>query len=153
MVDFFQEVEDLTKNLVGIPSVNTAPRQETAIAGYIHQYYAELEYFKNYPERNILQPTTGDLLERHNAISYIKGTKQGGSDQTIILLGHIDTVGIEDFRDFSDYATKPDQLQAILKEHFSLSQEVLDDIESGRYMFGRGALDMKAGVAGHSTLR
>lgn len=152
MVDFFQEVEDLTKNLVGIPSVNTAPGQETAIAGYIHQYYAELEYFKNYPERNILQPTTGDLLERHNAISYIKGTKQGGSDQTIILLGHIDTVGIEDFRDFSDYATKPDQLPAILKEHFSLSQEVLDDIESGRYMFGRGALDMKAGVAGHMVL-
>mgnify|MGYP000812733730 CR=1 FL=1 len=30
--------------------------------------------------------------------------------------------------------------------------EVLADIESGDYMFGRGALDMKSGVAGHMYL-
>ena len=33
-----------------------------------------------------------------------------------------------------------------------LPQEVIDDIESGEYLFGRGALDMKSGVAGHMYL-
>ena len=39
-----------------------------------------------------------------------------------------------------------------LKETFSLTPEVLADIESGDYMFGRGALDMKSGVVCHMHL-
>ena len=55
-------------------------------------------------------------------------------------------------RQIQEYAFKTEELPQKLKESFDLSQEVLDDIESGEYMFGRGALDMKSGVAGHMYL-
>ena len=70
----------------------------------------------------------------------------------VILIGHIDTVGVDDFGTIREYAFKTDELPQKLKETFSLAPEVLADIESGDYMFGRGALDMKSGVAGHMYL-
>ena len=33
-----------------------------------------------------------------------------------------------------------------------LAEEVIKDIESEQYMFGRGVLDMKSGIAGHMYL-
>lgn len=151
-MNFYDEVKDITKKLVSISSVNKAPGEETAIAQYIYDFYGNLDYFKEYPHQRILQKTLDDFLARHNTLSYVKGTKDGGSAKTVILLGHIDTVGVEDFGSFSSYATKPDELPEILKEHFNLSQEVLDDMDSHRYLFGRGALDMKSGVAGHMAI-
>ncbi len=152
LLNCYQEVEELTKELVSISSINKAPGEETEIAKFICDYYLKLAYFKQHPERVIYQKTKKDFVDRHNAISYVKGTKDGGSKKTVILLGHIDTVGVEDFGEYKDYATKPDELPEILKKHFVLSKEILDDMESGKYMFGRGALDMKAGVAGHMAL-
>ncbi|NLY35967.1 MAG: M20/M25/M40 family metallo-hydrolase [Tissierellia bacterium] len=151
-MNFYDEVEDITKKLVSISSVNKAPGEETAVAEYIYDFYGNLPYFKEHPQRRILQKTEDDFLERHNALSFVKGTKDGGSPRTVILLGHIDTVGVEDFGDYSSYATKADKLPEILKKHFDLSEEVLQDIDSQRYLFGRGALDMKAGVAGHMAI-
>ena len=69
-----------------------------------------------------------------------------------MVAGHIDTVGVDDFGTIREYAFKTDELPQKLKETFSLAPEVLADIESGDYMFGRGALDMKSGVAGHMYL-
>lgn len=39
MLDCYQEVEQLTKELVGIQSINCAPGEETAIARYICDWY------------------------------------------------------------------------------------------------------------------
>lgn len=152
LLDCYQEVEDLTKKLVSISSINKAPGEETQIASYIWDYYRKLPYFKEHPERVLLQKTEKDFMERHNTLAYVKGTKGGGSSKTILLLGHIDTVGVEDFGAFMEYATRPDELPKILREHFTLSKEVLEDMDSGEYLFGRGALDMKSGVAGHMAL-
>lgn len=149
---FFEKVKTLTEELVAIPSINKAPGQESALAQAIHDYYSKLDYFKENPQQNILQKTSQDFVDRHNSLAYVKGTKDGGNPKTIILLGHIDTVGVEDFGDYADYATRPSELPEILKKHFDLNQEVLDDIDSGDYLFGRGALDMKSGVAGHMAL-
>lgn len=151
-MNFYDQVKDITKKLVSISSINKAPGEETALAQYIYDFYGNLDYFKKYPQRRILQKTEDDFILRHNALSFVKGSKEGGSPRTVILLGHIDTVGVEDFGDFSFYATKPEELPEILKENFDLSQEVLDDMNSGRYLFGRGALDMKSGVAGHMAI-
>lgn len=151
-MNFYNEVRDLTKELISISSINKAPGEETAIAEYIYRFYGELDYFKKYPQRRILQQTEDDFLVRHNALAYVKGTKEGGSPRTVILLGHTDTVGVEDFGAYAAYATQPEELPQILEDHFDLSQEVLQDIQSQRYLFGRGALDMKAGVAGHMAI-
>ena len=147
----FEEVKRLTQEMVAIPSINKEPKGETAVAKYIYDYYMGLDYFKEYPERVKMFQTKNDFVERHSTYAYVKGTK-GDSGRTVILIGHLDTVGVDDFGTIREYAFKCEELPEKLKETFKLSDEVLEDIESGEYMFGRGALDMKSGVAGHMYL-
>ena len=147
----FEEVKRLTQEMVAIPSINKEPKGETAVAQYIYDYYMGLDYFKEHPERVKMFQTKNDFVERHSTYAYVKGTK-GDSGRTVILIGHLDTVGVDDFGTIREYAFKCEELPEKLKETFKLSDEVLADIESGEYMFGRGALDMKSGVAGHMYL-
>lgn len=147
----FEEVKRLTQEMVAIPSINKEPKGETAVAQYIYDYYMGLDYFKEHPERVKMFQTKNDFVERHSTYAYVKGTK-GDSGRTVILIGHLDTVGVDDFGTIREYAFKCEELPEKLKETFKLSDEVLTDIESGEYMFGRGALDMKSGVAGHMYL-
>lgn len=147
-LDSFDEVKKITKELVSIPSMNKEPGQETNAAKYVRDYYMNLKYFKDHPDYVKMFQTKNDFLERHSVISFVKGTK-GKSNKTVILIGHIDTVGVDDFGTIKEYAFKPDELPKKMRETFKLSEEVLKDMDSGEYMFGRGALDMKSGVAGH----
>lgn len=141
----FKEVEKITKDLVKIPSI-VKTSGETDAAKYVYDYYSKLGYFGKNKEQLIFQQTIDDEIERYSTIACIRGN--GKSNKTVILMGHIDTVGIDDFMEAKDYAYDPDKLIEKLKD-IHLSQDVKDDIESGDYMFGRGALDMKSGVAGH----
>lgn len=146
----FETVKQITKDLVSIPSINKEPGGESQAAQYIYDYYMGLDYFRDHPERVKRFQTKDDFVERHSVYAYVKGTK-GASSNTVILIGHLDTVGIEDFGTLKEYACNPDLLPEKLMT-LKLSQEVVDDIHSGMYMFGRGALDMKSGVAGHMYL-
>lgn len=145
----FDEVKTITEELVKIPSiVNT--KGEADCARWIYNYYSNLEYFKNKPELLVLQEINSIEIPRYNCISMVKGTK-GSSNKTIILMGHFDTVGVDDFGSIKDYAFDPVKLPEYLRT-LNLDDEIHNDIDSGDYMFGRGALDMKAGVAGHMYL-
>ena len=150
-LDCFEEVKRLTSELVAIPSINKEAHGETAVARYVYDYYMGLPYFQAHPEQVLCFQTKDDFVERHSTMVYVKGTK-GTSNRTVILIGHIDTVGVDDFGTIREYAFRTEELPEKLKETFSLSPEVLADIESGEFMFGRGALDMKSGVAGHMYL-
>lgn len=143
------EVRDITKKLVSIPSIVKTPG-EAECAKAIYDYYSKLPYFKENPEYLMLQRTENDEIERYNVIAMVRGTK-GNSNRTIILMGHLDTVGVDDFGTIREHAFNPDTLPQLLRE-MNLGEEVNKDIDSGEYMFGRGALDMKAGVAGHMYL-
>ena len=145
-LDCLETVKNLTKELVRIPSI-VKTSGESDVARWIYNYYLGLEYFKQYPEQVVLQETINDEIERHNAIAMVRGTK-GDSNRTIVLMGHLDTVGVDDFGVNREAAFDPDKLPEVLKS-LNVSEEVMKDIESGEYMFGRGALDMKGGVAGH----
>ena len=150
-LDCFDEVKRLTSEMVAIPSVNKEPGGETEVAKYVENYFRALPYFKEHPEQVIRYQTKDDFVERHSTLAYVKGTK-GGSNRTVILIGHIDTVGVEDFGTIKEYAFRAEELPEKLKETFELPPDVLADIDSGEFMFGRGALDMKSGVAGHMYL-
>ena len=147
----YVEVERLTKALVNIRSVNKEPAGESAAAKYVYDYYMGLPYFKERPQQVRYFQSKDDFYTRHSTMAYVKGTKNGGSPKTVLLIGHIDTVGIDDYGAIKDYACDPDRLPEMLRT-VELPPEVLADLESGEYMFGRGALDMKAGVAGHMYL-
>lgn len=150
-LDSYSEVKRLTSEMVAIPSINKEPSGESAVAQYVYDYFAGLDYFKEHPDYIKKFQTKDDFVCRHSTYAFVKGTK-GNSNKTVILIGHIDTVGVDDYIPIQEYAFKTEELPQKLKESFDLSQEVLDDIESGEYMFGRGALDMKSGVAGHMYL-
>ena len=60
----------------------------------------------------------------------------------MVLIGHTDTVGTSDYGILKKCATQPLELAKRIKE-LTLSEEVLKDLESGEYLFGRGIFDMK----------
>lgn len=146
----FHEVKRLTEEMVKIPSINKEPGGETAVAQYVYDYYMSLPYFQKHPDYVKMFQTKNDFVSRHSTYGFVKGTK-GNSNRTVILIGHIDTVGIDDYGTIRDYACDPQALPEKLKT-LNLPQEVWEDLKSGEYMFGRGALDMKSGVAGHMFL-
>ncbi len=135
---------EIAKNLVSINSVNTTVG-EKEIGLYIEQYLRELPYFKEHPELVIVQKLKDDPLERRNVFALLIGEKEKCPD-TILLHGHTDTVGIEDYGLLEEVACNPDELEKRLKE-IPLPKEVREDLESGEYLFGRGACDMKSGDA------
>ncbi len=149
--DTFEEVKRLTEEMVAIPSINKSEGGETAAAQYVYDYYAGLPYFAERPAQLKFVQTKDDFVERYNTIAWVKGTK-GESKRTVILMGHVDTVGVDDYGTIRDYAFNTKELPEKLRETFDLPQAVLDDMDSGEYMFGRGTLDMKAGVAGHMVI-
>lgn len=149
-MNFFDQVKQLTKDMVAIESIVRKDSGETNVAKYIYDFYQSLDYFKEHPDQVVLQKTINDPIDRHNCISLVRGTK-GNSNKTIILLGHIDTVGVDDYHDFKDLAFDADALLEKFKQ-IKVSDKVREDIESGNYLFGRGALDMKSGVAGHMAI-
>ncbi len=148
-LDCYSEVKQLTEYLVSIPSVVRQSGEREA-ARAIYSWYAALPYFKSHPEHLLLQTTVNDDLERFNCVAMVRGTK-GNSNKAVILLGHFDTVGVEDFHDLKKHAFSPASLPEKLRA-LNLSAEINADIDSGEYMFGRGALDMKSGVAGQMVL-
>lgn len=144
-----EEVKEITKELVKVPSI-VKSNGESNCAKKIYEFYDNLLYFNKNNEYLLLQKTENDEIKRHNVLALVRGTK-GNSNKTIILMGHLDTVGVDDFGTIKEYAFDPDKLPELLKE-LNLGEEIDKDIDSLEYMFGRGALDMKAGVAGHMYL-
>lgn len=136
------KIEKLTKKLVSINSVNNCKDGESKVATFIYDYFKKHSYYKKHPD-HLLCFDSGN--NRHSTIVLLKGK----SNKTIILMGHIDTVEIDDYGKAKKYACNPDKLVAELKKHFSLSEEVLKDMDSDKYLFGRGTLDMKGGVAAY----
>ncbi len=138
-----------TKQLMQTASiVNT--NGEKALAESLYSMISSWSYFKNNPANVVLAQTTADELERYNVLAFVKGTK-GTSKRAVILMGHLDTVGVGDFNSLQDQAFFPDQLMESLKED-RLTASARTHLESGDWLFGRGVLDMKSGVASNLYL-
>lgn len=135
---------NLTKKMVQIPSVNTT-QGEREIGLFLEQYIRDIPYFKKHPDQVIAQNLKNDDLDRRSVFALLIGEKDDNAD-TIILHGHTDTVGVEDFGDLAEYAFSPDLLREKMKLA-RLPKEVLEDLQSNDYIFGRGACDMKSGDA------
>ena len=149
MLNCRDEVLFYTKQLVNIGSVvNTYGENEIAQA--LYTMISSFPYFIENPAHVIKPQTYNDSLERYNVMAFVKGTK-GNSNKTIILMGHFDTVGIDDFTQLADKAFDPDELILELKKE-ALPPLVKEHAESGDWMFGRGVLDMKSGLASNLYL-
>jgi arginine utilization protein RocB len=149
MLQCREEVLAFTKKLVNIESiVNTAG--EKVIAQSLFSLLTDFPYFTNNPTNLEIVQTINDVHVRYNVLAFVKGTK-GTRNRTVILMGHMDTVGIDDFNQLKDLACDPDELMEALKKE-DLPASAKEHLESGDWLFGRGVLDMKSGVASHLYL-
>jgi arginine utilization protein RocB len=144
MISFREEVTRLTKKLVSQPSIVGTPGEKD-MAYLIWKILGEHPYFQDHPHHLRLVPTRDDDRERYNVMALVKGGS-GEYRDTVILMGHFDTVGVEDYGKWQPLAFSPDDLLEAWKNS-DLPPAVRADFETGDYLPGRGAVDMKSGIA------
>ncbi|MDN7245238.1 M20/M25/M40 family metallo-hydrolase [Planococcus shenhongbingii] len=113
----------------------------------VREKLQKLDYFQQHPDflalheadsgRNLLMA----LYEHPEAVD------------TIVLISHFDTVQTEEYGDLEVLACRPEELtQKLFERKHELPGEARLDLESGQYLFGRGTMDMKMGLALHMAL-
>jgi arginine utilization protein RocB len=151
LLDCRNDVLSFTKQLTQIESiVNTNGEKE--MADTLYTMISSFDYFKENPEKMVKDQTINDDFERNNILAFVEGTKELKSKKSVILLGHIDTVGIEDYQRLQGIACDPDPLKKALLLEEQYPAAVKDQLESDDWLFGRGVLDMKSGVASNLYL-
>lgn len=124
--DYFQREEliNLTKDLIRIPSHTGVETQEKEVAEYM------LDFFKKHGIHAHFQHVE---KERNNVIAFIKG-KKSPEGKSLMLNGHIDT-------------EKPDDMnEALFGAEMSPKEIFSGNVRQGS-IWGRGAVDMKGPVA------
>ncbi|MFX3619394.1 MAG: M20/M25/M40 family metallo-hydrolase [Sporolactobacillus sp.] len=139
------QVEAITRDLVHVKSVN-GTSGEVDMANRLVSIIRSFPYFSEHPDQVWTKKLTHDALGRKNVFAFLKSVKP--SSKTIIYHGHMDTVGIDDFGSLEDRALEPDDLQTFFAD-YEKDDEVRADAQTGDWLFGRGALDMKSGDAIH----
>src|SRR5699024_3200453 len=92
------DVLDLTKHLVRMNSiVNT--NGESVIAHALYSLLSSHPYFSENPDYLTIEQTVNDHHERYNVLAFVKGTKKP-SNRTVVIIGHMDTVGVDDFNKY-----------------------------------------------------
>ncbi|WP_026896313.1 M20/M25/M40 family metallo-hydrolase [Clostridiisalibacter paucivorans] len=139
-----KKIENLNVELTKVLSV-VGTKTELDISKKVYDEFMKMDYYKKHPELVKYVDFKNDKLERQSVVATLKGEK-GNSKKTIVLIAHIDTVGISDYGKLKEYATKPEELAEKLKT-VTLPEDARKDLESGDWLFGRGIFDMKCGVA------
>jgi len=139
-------VEEITVLLTNELSV-VETTGELNVVTKAHEILAELDYYQKNPQDLRFVAVPNDQLGRKSVVCILRGNK-GNSKKTVILNGHLDTVGISDYGALADLAHKPYELTKKFNEiKNTLPTEVRTDLASNNYLFGRGIFDMKAGNA------
>lgn len=140
------DIERLFYELVKIKS-DTGTKLERDVESYIYNYLEELPYFSINKNNFGKYELTNDPLKR----AIVWGLIKGEGKETVILLHHHDVVDSFDYGILSEYAYEPEKLiKKISQAH--INEDVKIDIESGKWIFGRGTADMKAAAAIHMSL-
>lgn len=143
-----EELVKIVKRLVGVPSISGTVR-ENDMADEIIRIAYEIPYFQKHSENIFSKEIDGDPLNRRAVAALYRGNPD--ISKTVVLLSHYDVVGIEDYGHLKHLAFSPDEYTEILKKE-ALPIEVKEDLESGEWLFARGIMDMKAGLALHLGL-
>lgn len=123
-------------------------KQEKNLADQIFSVLSEVKYFKEHPLHLVKCPVHEDAFERYSILALIRRPQ---NTETILGIGHFDTVSIDDYGHLKPLATQPEILKQAISA-MNLDPEILKDAADPDYLFGRGALDMKSGVAIWMTL-
>ncbi len=136
-----KQLEQLIKDLVHIPSV-TGSSEECAPAGYLYDLCAKKSYFKEHPEHLVLTPR--DEQGKYSFFALVKAARD--TSKTLLFISHFDVVEVDVYGDLRHLAYDPGKLEEAFNPQ-QLPFQVREDLESRNWIFGRGVMDMKCGVA------
>lgn len=140
-----KRILDTLTELVAIPSV-TGTDQEARAADWIAGRLRKSPWFSENPE--CLRRMTCNLPEAEipmEAVFALVRTWRP-TRKTLLFIGHFDVVDPDVYGSLQPWAYDPEILSQKLRT-IELPPQVGADLESGRFLFGRGTMDMKAGVA------
>jgi len=140
-----KQIEKLTNELVNINSIN-GTQGEGKIIEYIYAKMKEFPYYQENPAFLWTLNVKQDPIGRKNLFAFVKSPNE--TKRTIIYHAHLDTVDIEDYGHLKEFAFSPTKLEDFFKTYEG-NTDVQKDAQSGDWMFGRGAVDMKSGAAVH----
>lgn len=137
------KIYDTMEKLVSIPGIS-GTESENLAAKKIYEMLSEIEYFKSNKGNFGIEDIEEDVYKRKFVWALVEGNES--SKNTLILTGHFDVVGIEEFGELRPIAFNIKECTKRIKE-LSLNEEALKDLQSGEWIFGRGTADMKYGLA------
>ena len=121
---------------------------ENLASDYIYEYIKGLDYFREHREDCNLIAIEEDPMGRH--IPY--GLIRGKSGNTVILTGHFDVVDEFDYGEARPLAfTIGEELESALRKN-PMTEKQERDMNSGEWIWAKGAADMKGGLAIHMAL-
>ena len=138
-----EDIYALTLDLVKIPSFS-ATAGERACAERSLEHLAPLAAFSKRPEDLKLAPVPGSPCGSAVVTALVRA--EPPTSLTVILEGHLDVVDIEPYGPLKEVALDPEACTRRMRE-VPLPEEAKRDLESGNYLFGRGVMDMKFGLA------
>ncbi len=107
----------------------------------------DMAYFKANPD--MLQLGDADYGRQFVTALY----KHKKATSTIVMISHFDTVSTEEYGELEALAFNPEGLTKEMEHYISeLHPEAQNDLRSEDYLWGRGIMDMKAGLAIHMAV-
>ncbi len=142
-VNLEEEIQSIFSEYVKIPSYTNTP-EERRVEPFLESWFKKQDYFLKHPQYWGSHPVEKDPLNRH----VIWGMVKGKGDDTIVLIHHYDVVEIEDFETIKPFAHDIHQINREIRSMLhKFDIEAVDDLKTGKWQFGRGSADMKAGGA------
>lgn len=137
--NWYELVRHYTEELVAVRSVSPG-EGEIRVAQEVHRLLCanDLGSFYTACGFDLIE---GDHYGRRNSYAFLRGS----SPATLVLLGHFDTVDTTDYGPLEQWALQPGELAT--RADMLIEPQTEDPEESSDWMFGRGAADMKSGVA------
>ena len=138
-----QEISEIFYKYLAVRS-DTGTGEENNTDQFFRDRFVSEPYFLKNPGHFGTYTMESDALNRSINWALVKNS----GETTVVLLHHSDTVGTEDYKEFSALARSPDALTAEFRGRaIDLSPEARGDLESDEFVFGHGTADMKAGGA------
>jgi len=137
-----EDILALTKKLCAVPSVSGCARQEDRVADLLLEQLQGIVPTGGNALEVLSLPCAGDRLGRKAVWALLRAAKK--TTKTVLLTGHFDVVETQ-----GALASLAFDLEAYTKalSRENLPRDAREDLLSGNWLFGRGSMDMKAGLA------